>query len=193
MPATGSAAAFKARRPAWEPAVAKALCAPGGCGRVVEASLRAPVQPTETAERVMAAVRNLFPAAELHATERGVEGSSPDAGRLAALIREQRIPDTARGVMLRGQDGGRTRFHVSKQVAAVGKLNFASREGPLGDISVELRAADAAELTRFVDEVAPDTRGWTLEARGLTEKGLRSQDDWEGTLDGLEREADEGP
>ena len=160
---------------------------------MVEAALRAPVHPTERPERVMDAVRNLFPNAALRATGAGIEGESPDAGRLAHLIREQRIPDTARGMLLRGQDGGRTRFAVNKQAAAAGKLNFATREGPLGDITVELWSADAAELARFIDEVAPDTRSWTLEARGLTEKTLRSQAAWEGTLDDLEHAADEGP
>lgn len=160
---------------------------------MVEALLRAPVQPTESAERVAAAVRKLFPGATVTSDAWGVQGRAQDTGRLGPLIREQRIPDTARGVLLRGQDGPRTRFLVSKQAAAAGKLNFASRQGPLGDIEVVLEAEDAKAMTDLIDQLAPDTRAWSLADRGLTEKSLRSQEGWEGTLDDLEREADEGP
>lgn len=154
----------------------------------VEGRVRAPVQPTESAEKVAAAVRAVFPDAQLERTRGGLEGPTGGLDRFARLVREQRIPDTARGVLLRGQDGARTRFAVSKQAAAAGRLNFASREGPLGDLAVELAAGSARELAAFIDEAAPDTRAWSLEARGLTEATLRSQEDHERTLDELERE-----
>lgn len=157
-----------------------------------EAWLRVAVHPTESEDRVRTAVLRLFPAAELQPAPGGLAGRCPDLGRLREAIREQRIPDTARGVLLRGQEGGATRFAVGKQAAAAGKLNFASREGPLGDIHVELRAADARALAAVIDELAPDTRGWTLEARGLTEKSLRAQGAEEDLLDRLDREAGDG-
>lgn len=157
----------------------------------LEAFLRAPVQPTESPAKVEAAVHRLFPDARLDRGAWGLEGPARDLSKFRRLIREQRIPDTARGVLLRHQDGGKTRFAVSKQAAAVGRLNFAAREGPLGDIQVELRAGDAAELMRFIDDAAPDTRAWTLEDRGLTEEKLALQDASEASLDAMERATEE--
>lgn len=152
--------------------------------------MRAPVQPTESAAKVMAAVRNLFPGARLEATAWGVEGEAGDLATFARLVRDQRIPDTARGVLLRAQDGSRASVSLSKQAAAAGRLNFATREGPLGDIQVEFRGASASELAAFIDQVAPDTRAWSLEARGLTAKGLEAQEGDEAILDDLEHEAE---
>lgn len=157
----------------------------------LEASLGAPVQPTEGAAKVEAAVRRLFPDAALRHTAWGVEGEARDLRTFARLIRDQRIPDTARGVLLRGQSGATTRFAVSKQAAAAGRLNFATREGPLGDIQVEVRAASSEELLRFIDSAAPDTRAWSLEQRGLTEEKLAQQEGSESYLDAMEREADQ--
>ncbi|MCA1812382.1 MAG: hypothetical protein LC624_00335 [Halobacteriales archaeon] len=154
--------------------------------------IRAPVQPTESPTKVEAAVRALFPDARLELRGAWLEGSASDLATLARLVREQRIPDTARGVLLRGQDGGVARFAANKQAAAAGKLNFATREGPLGDIHVEVRAGDAAGLAAAIDEVAPDTRGWSLEERGLTEKTLRAKERDEAVLDDLEHEGDDG-
>ena len=152
--------------------------------------VRAPVQPTESAAKVAEAVRHLFPEAQLAETSWGVEGPAGSLDRFAAAIREQRIPDTARGVLLRAQDGARARVVLNKQAAAVGKLNFATRPGPLSDIDLELRAASAQELSALIDKVAPDTRGWTLEARGLTAQDLTAKERDEAVLDDLEREAD---
>jgi predicted RNA binding protein with dsRBD fold (UPF0201 family) len=153
----------------------------------VATRLRAPVHPTESAERVLAAIRRVFPAADMQRTPWGVEGSCPDLARFGQLVRGQRIPDTARGVLLRSQDGPRARFTLSKQAAAAGRLNFAALPGPLGDIGVELEAGSAAELTALIDGIAPDTRGWSLEERGLTERSLRAQEQDEDALDDLER------
>lgn len=158
---------------------------------VITGSVRAPVQPTESETKVQAAIRKLFPRAELTASASEVQGDLGELDRFASLIRSQRIPDTARGVLLRGQDGARSRFTLSKQAAAAGRLNFASREGPLGDLHVELRAETSQELTEFIDRAAPDTRGWSLEERGLTEKLLKAQTSDEGILDELGREIDE--
>lgn len=159
---------------------------------MVEAIVRAPVQPTESPARVGAAVRNVFPGASLEERPWGLEGPAGDLGRLGELIRAQRIPDTARGVLLRGQEGSSARFALNKQAAAVGRLNFAAREGPLGDIQVEVRTDSAEELGALIDHLAPDTRGWSLEARGLTGARLRALEEQASLLDTLERRADEG-
>lgn len=158
---------------------------------MVEAWIRAPVQPTESAAKVAEAVRKLFPEASLEERPGLVEGPAGSLARLGQLVRDQRIPDTARGVLLRGQEGAGSRVKVNKQAAAAGRLNFATREGPLGDIEVEVRGASAQEFAAWVDQVAPDTRTWTLEERGLTEKTLKAKESDEGILDDLDHEADD--
>jgi predicted RNA binding protein with dsRBD fold (UPF0201 family) len=157
---------------------------------MVEAWVRAPVQPTEGAGKVEAAVRSLFPQASLEADAWGLRGQAGSLDRFAQAIREQRIPDTARGVLLRGQDGATAKVRLNKQAMAAGKLNFATREGPLGDVEVEFRGASAQEVAAFIDQVAPDTRAWTLEERGLTAEGLAAKERDEGILDDLEHDAE---
>jgi hypothetical protein len=77
------------------------------------------------------------------------------AASLAAfhrLLREQRILDTARSVMLQGVVGDAVQFRLNKQAATVGRINFPPEEEPLGSIHVEIRGAAS-----LIDWLAPRT------------------------------------
>jgi predicted RNA binding protein with dsRBD fold (UPF0201 family) len=125
--------------------------------------LRALVRPTEDAGRVEAAIRNLFPDAALALRprngreEREWTGTSPDAVGLRNRVRDQRIPDTARSVLLRGKMGASARFHLGKQAAFMGKASFGAQPGALGEIEVTLTASDERELLYAIYDLAFDT------------------------------------
>jgi hypothetical protein len=114
-----------------------------------------PVHPTEDPAKVRRALLNLFPDLRIEATSEGLRGDAAGLDVLREIIRTQRIRDTARGVLRRGRDGSRTAFALSKQAAAVGRVNFASGS-PLGDISVEIEADDLDAVIDFVAESTLD-------------------------------------
>ncbi len=122
--------------------------------------IRARIYPTESIDKVRAAVENLFPGLEYEVEERGEEryllarGASREClEKLHLRLREQRILDAARGVMMSSLQGNRVRFHLNKQAAFAGYVNF-SEESPLGAIEVEI---EDEEIASIVDWLAPRT------------------------------------
>lgn len=126
---------------------------------------RAQVHPTEDPERVLTALRNLFPDAtriEVRQLPRGdyfAEAEGATLWHLGTLIRALQIPDTARGVMLRGRRGEErtSRFLLGKQAAYMGRVNFGGVDSPLGAVEVRLDADTGDELVQAVYDIAPDT------------------------------------
>lgn len=126
---------------------------------MLRVTARAPVRPTEDPAKVRLALVNVFPGAEVRDGEGEVRADVPDLARLRELVRSQRIPDTARGVMLAGltDDGLRSRFRLGKQAAAAGRAHFGPIREPLGEIVVELRGDEPGEVERAIYRLAPDT------------------------------------
>jgi len=112
-----------------------------------------PSHPTENPEKVMTALRNLFPDLRIESAEGRIVGTTEHVDRLRELIRTQRIRDTARRQLLAGRRGNRTTVSLSKQAAFVGVVNFAA-SSPLGDIVVEIESDD---LEAAIDYVAEST------------------------------------
>jgi len=110
--------------------------------------------PTEDLERVSKALLNLFPEAEVNAFEDQVEARTTDLSRFKQLIRNHKILDSTRAVMLRGIDGQTILFQLNKQAAFVGKISFAEGKVPMGPITVEISVTDPEAL---IDDVAPST------------------------------------
>jgi predicted RNA binding protein with dsRBD fold (UPF0201 family) len=121
---------------------------------MIELSLTASVRPTESPEKVAGAVENLFPKIELVASENRIEGQGGAESLLTfhRILREQRILDTARSVMLQGRVGGAVQFRLNKQAATVSKINFPPEEEPLGSIHVQIRGPET-----LIDWLAPRT------------------------------------
>ena len=121
--------------------------------------VRTPLNPTESPAKVKVALLNLFP--DLVFVEAGSElvGEAASLDHLRKLIRNQRIRDTARSVLLRGRRGSAMRFTLSKQPAYVGRVNFGGATGPLGDIDVSVEDED---LDALIDHVAESTVGRRL-------------------------------
>jgi len=117
-----------------------------------------PIHPTENPEKVMRALRNLFPDLRIESTEHRIRGTTENLDRLRELIRNQRIRDTARRQLVAGRRENRTTVSLSKQAAFVGVVNFAA-SSPLGDIAVEIESDDLDAAIDYIAEstVAPKT------------------------------------
>jgi predicted RNA binding protein with dsRBD fold (UPF0201 family) len=121
---------------------------------MIELSLSAAVRPTESPEKVAGALEMLFPSIELAASESRIEGRGgpKSLSTFHRLLREQRILDTARSVMLHGRVGDAVQFRLNKQAATVGRVSFPPDEEPLGSIHVEIRGPKM-----LIDWLAPET------------------------------------
>lgn len=122
--------------------------------------IRARIYPTESVEKVRRAVENLFPGLSYRVEEKGEERYLLATGegsscleKLHLRLREQRILDAARAVMLTSLRGDRVSFRLNKQAAFAGYVNF-SEESPLGSIEVEIVDEEVAGI---VEWLAPRT------------------------------------
>jgi hypothetical protein len=114
----------------------------------IEIQVSAAVNPSEVEGRVREAILKLFPGAQLRSEDDGPSGRLRISGRVASLdhfaetIARSRIRDAARATMLRGTKGreeGSSLFHLNKQAALDGKVNFVDAAAILGPIVVEIR------------------------------------------------------
>ncbi|MDP2844794.1 MAG: RNA-binding domain-containing protein, partial [Candidatus Methanoperedens sp.] len=116
----------------------------------VTVKVSALVYPTEIEEKVKTAIIGLFPV-ELAIREFGLpqiygEGDLESLRLLHQRLREERILDTARNILLAGISGNTTQFRLNKQVAFIGKVNFPAGEESLGSIYVEISAENMEDL-----------------------------------------------
>lgn len=124
-------------------------------------TISALVYPTEIEESVRTAITNIFPV-DLNLRNFGApqlygEGGLESLRRLHTLLREFRILDAARRILINGMEGNNTQFRLNKQVAFVGKVNFPAGEESLGSIHVEISADNTEDLIMIIDWLAPDT------------------------------------
>lgn len=117
-------------------------------------SIKCPVNPSEDPEKVLAAVKAIFPDAEVELENGAYRGTALGLDRFSQLIRKQKILDATRGVMIKNIRGNSTRMLVNKQVATVGKISFADRNPVLGAIEVMVEDDD---LEMLIDRIAPVT------------------------------------
>ncbi|MHB8584501.1 MAG: RNA-binding domain-containing protein [Thermoplasmatota archaeon] len=131
---------------------------------MVQVHVATRIRPTEDPEKVRMAILELFPDAKLErralgsdSVEASWEGHTESLTRLAEIVRDTQIPDTARGVMLRGIAGRTTRFLLGKQAALARKAAFGTESGPLGEIEVTIEAGNEEELLYAIYNVGFDT------------------------------------
>jgi predicted RNA binding protein with dsRBD fold (UPF0201 family) len=108
-------------------------------------------KPTENADKVMRSMLNIFPDLQIHRSGEELVGETESLEKLKELLEKYKIRSAARKVFRRSVDGDKLVFRLNKQVAFVGKVNFAERS-PLGDIEVTVEDAD---LDGLIDELAP--------------------------------------
>ncbi|MDH7509016.1 MAG: RNA-binding domain-containing protein [Methanomassiliicoccales archaeon] len=120
-------------------------------------TVRARCYPTEDPEKVKRAIYNIFPESTLMESEDGFVANATSVEKLSELIRNMKILDSARAVLLRGREGNMVKFRINKQVAFVGKLSFIEdRDPPLGSIEVVI---EDENITGLIDTIAPSTVG----------------------------------
>ena len=117
-------------------------------------TITCPVNPSEDPEKVLAAVKAVFPDANLELGENGYEGTASSLDGFGRLIRRQKILDASRSILLKNMHGNRTHMSLNKQVATVGKVSFADRNPVLGAIEVIVEDDD---IELLIDRVAPMT------------------------------------
>ena len=122
--------------------------------RTIEVTVRSSVRPTERMEKVVRAVENIFPGLIMDILDDRIEAYDglDSLLTLHKLLREQKILDTARSVMLTGRVGNAVQFRLNKQAALMGLVSFPPDEEPLGSIHVQIIGDE-----RMVDWLAPQT------------------------------------
>lgn len=128
---------------------------------VMRIRVEAEVYPTESEEKVVRAIRNVFPGLELRV--RRLDGSALVEGEgegrevlenLKNMIRMRRIRAAARAVLKSSLQEGRLVFYLNKQAAYAGHVSFTEPvgESPLPPIRVEVEAEDLEELITWLTE-----------------------------------------
>lgn len=123
----------------------------------MEGTVRAAVNPTESREKVVEAVRNVLGDIELEQSERGglvvLEGRLERIEDLAPLrdaVARMRIRDAARSLFTRIAEEGLLSFGLNKQAAYAGRVSFySSGESSLGPIQVTLKG-DVSEAITYL-------------------------------------------
>lgn len=123
----------------------------------INVTVRTTVNPTESLEKVQAAVRNVFGEIVLDSYSRGdliiLESSFKGLESLSSLrdlLRRMRIRDAAQALFTRSVEEGRLSFGLNKQAAYAGRVSFYhSNEAPLGPIQVII-GGDVEEVKRYL-------------------------------------------
>ncbi|MFB6243472.1 MAG: RNA-binding domain-containing protein [Halobaculum sp.] len=127
----------------------------------VDVRIETPVNDTEVTDRVIDAVRALFPDTEVHSQPGRVVAETHSLEGFSDRLHEQEILDTARREFLSNADEDGFSFALKKQAAYEGVVNFAVGDpDELGDVSVDVTVREPS-VEAYVDHVAPPTRDGT--------------------------------
>ena len=120
----------------------------------IEVSIYSLIRNTERVDLVVSAIESIFPGLTMDIREDRIEAYNgiDSLKTFHTLLREQKILDTARSVMLDGLLGDVVQFRLNKQAALMGKVNFPPEEEPLGSIHVQIIGGE-----RIIDWLSPET------------------------------------
>lgn len=111
-----------------------------------EIQIAVSTHPTEVEERVRQAILNIFPDAVIEVMDSGLEASASDLEEFITKIRNQKIRNTARSLLLKSIGDDCLVFRLNKQAAFAGKINFTEGDSPLGDIEVKIKTDEPDAL-----------------------------------------------
>jgi uncharacterized protein len=125
----------------------------------VNVHIEADVNPTESLEKVQAAVDTIVEGAtvEVRAVTKGSVLIAQASGqesliKLRKALRNDRIRDAARKQLLRAIRGNNVVFCLNKQVASAGHVSFCEEfaESPLGPIKIQIETDNPIELVEWL-------------------------------------------
>jgi len=123
----------------------------------VDVSITAPVRDTEVTDRVVDAVRNIFPEAAIERGPGEIRAETHSLDHFSDLLHRQAILDSARGEFFGDRQGDVLSFDLKKQAAFESVVNFAVGDpSELGEIHVRVRVHEPS-VEEYVDHVAPQT------------------------------------
>ncbi|WP_226040033.1 RNA-binding domain-containing protein [Natrinema sp. DC36] len=123
----------------------------------VDVEITAPIYDTEVTSRVIDAVANIFPTADLEEEFGEVRGEAHTLDHFSEQLHRQEILDTARGEFFANREGDAFTFALKKQAAFEDYVNFSvGKPDELGEIAVRVRV-DEPSLEEYVDHIAPPT------------------------------------
>lgn len=123
----------------------------------VEIEIETDIHPTEDVDKVVQAVKNLFPDADVEIEDGKLKAKAWDLKKFRDLLRRQRILDTARTELFRGRSGNEITILLNKQTAYVSKVNFADEDTILSPIRVTFKLY-GIPVGKFIDYLAPPTK-----------------------------------
>ena len=123
----------------------------------VEIEIETDVHPTEDPEKVVEAVKNIFPDAEVEITDGKLKARAKSLEKFRDLIRRQRILDTVRSEIVKNRRGREVTLLLNKQVATVSKISFTDYDATLSPIIVKIRLY-RVDFDKFLNYVAPKTK-----------------------------------
>jgi len=121
----------------------------------LEIIIETEVNPTEDVEKIKNAILSIFPDAKFEILAGEIVAKSSSLENFGKILKEERIRDAARSVLLGNLYDDEIVFSINKQVATIGKISFSVGNAPLGDIKITIKGENLREL---VDIIAPDTR-----------------------------------
>ncbi|ADD08450.1 RNA-binding domain-containing protein [Candidatus Aciduliprofundum boonei] len=121
----------------------------------LEITIETEINPTEDVEKIKNAILSIFPDARFELLAGEIIARSSSLENFGKILKEERIRDAARSVLLGNLYDDEIVFSINKQVATVGKISFSVGNAPLGDIKITIKGENLKEL---IDIIAPDTR-----------------------------------
>ncbi|KXA94972.1 hypothetical protein AKJ65_02910 [candidate division MSBL1 archaeon SCGC-AAA259E19] len=120
--------------------------------------VKAEIHPSEDPEKVVEAVKNIFPDMDLKITDNEVKGRTRNIKSLENFKNKlglQAIRDSTRSLMKRRKENNKIHLLLNKQPATVDKISFSDGETPLGPIEVTIKSEKISEL---IDYLAPSKK-----------------------------------
>ena len=127
----------------------------------VAVHVEAEINPTESEEKVVAAVNSILgnasiainPDGKIKILTANAEGQE-SLVKLRNIMRSDRVRDASRKALFRSTRGNTIRFCLNKQVAFAGHISFCEEtaESPLGPIKITIETDNAQQLIEWLAE-----------------------------------------
>lgn len=134
----------------------------------VTVTVETEIKPTESEEKVEAAVNNILMNASVTINaaqnDKTLVAKSQGQGslfKMRNLFRSDRIRDAARKALLRNMRGNTIKFCLNKQVAFAGHISFSAEtaESPLGPLYVTIETENPRQLIEWLAEKTNEREG----------------------------------